>query len=1305
MKRRNKFGLILAALVVFIVVAALSVNLLLKSERFQQFAIRKITEAAEQATGGKTEIRALDFSLSTLTAHLYGVTLHGSEPALRPPLLQVDKLTVSFRIQSILHRKISLSELVIEHPVAYLQVNRDGKSNVPQAPLSRTGSHTSVFDMAVRHVLLTNGEVDYNDQKTSIEADLFDLSTDIHFDSLASRYSGVVSYDNGHIRYADYAPLTHSLHANFSATPALLSLEPVVMTVGSSMVTLHIKMANYNHPNVDGDYNVRIHTQDFAAIAPGTEPAGDVLLTGKLRCTAFDDQPLLRTLAIDGEVSSDALSAAASTGRIEAHKLHGNYRLANGSLQAREIDVESLGGIIRADLDAQHLDATPSMHVRASFHGISLQAAQQALHRPEPRLVALFGILDGKSEASWTGSIQNIRASSDLTLRAGVRNTVNAAPTSGVPVDGIIHLTYDGPRKTIGLRSSTLHIPSTMLTAQGEISDRSNLQIQTSVSDLQQLVALVTAFRPNSPPPPAVSGSATFNATIRGSLKKPEIGAELTAQNLKVQGSEWRSAHASLEANPSQLAISKGTLFSAQRGRALFSATVSLQDWSYLPANSIKANLSVQQTSIADLEHLANTNYPASGDLSAQISLSGSQLNPKGSGTAQIANGNAYGESIKNVTVTFRADGGSIKSSVDAALAVGSATADLTFAPKTKAYSIRIDAPAVALQKLKFVQAKNLPLSGTLSASVSGAGTLENPQLNALVQLPKLTVRDKFISGIKAQVEIADRKASFNLNSQIVNASVQAHGQVNLTGDYYTEAAIDTTSVPLDVLLATYLPSLPEGFKGQTEFHATLKGPLKDRSQVEAHLTIPVLNATYSSLQIGAAAPIRADYAHSVITIQPAEIRGTGTSLHLQGSIPLAGNSAPTLAAQGSIDMGVAQLFLPDTQSSGVVSLDMHASGTAARPNVNGQVHLQNVAVIQAGAPLGVEKLNGTLDIDNQRINLTGLSGQVGGGELSAGGSIAYEPSMQFNVALNAHSIRLRYPSGLRSLLDGNLAFSGNKDSSVLNGRVLIDSLSFTPDFDLSKFSDQFSGVTATPAQPGFADTVKLSITVQSQRDLSATSSQISIAGQVNLHVGGTASNPVITGRTDLTSGELFYRKVRYELQRGIITFNDPNETTPVLNVAVTSTVEQYKLTLNLRGPLDKLTTSYVSDPPLATADIINLLATGQTTQQSAASQSTDSILASQAASQFAGSVQKLAGLSSLQIDPLMGGNNQNPLALIGIQQRVTKNFLFTFSTDVSQPGSEIVEGDYQINKHWSVTVARQEAGGVSTEGRYHTRF
>jgi translocation and assembly module TamB len=123
----------------------------------------------------------------------------------------------------------------------------------------------------------------------------------------------------------------------------------------------------------------------------------------------------------------------------------------------------------------------------------------------------------------------------------------------------------------------------------------------------------------------------------------------------------------------------------------------------------------------------------------------------------------------------------------------------------------------------------------------------------------------------------------------------------------------------------------------------------------------------------------------------------------------------------------------------------------------------------------------------------------------------AYQPNLQFDVALRGKSIRLRYPEGLRALLDGNLSFTGTTQASMLSGRVLIDSLSFTPDFDLAKFGDQFGGSDA-PSQPACADSVKLAIAVQTKDNLSATSSQVSIEGQANLQATGTAANPVIIG-------------------------------------------------------------------------------------------------------------------------------------------------------------------------------------------------
>jgi translocation and assembly module TamB len=1294
----------LAGIVMLLLVAAIGGYVYLKSSSFQQFALHKLVEQADSATGGRTEIGGMDFSLSTLTAHLYNITVRGTEGSEQPPLLHADKLTVRIKILSALRRQVALRELLIEHPVVHLQVSRAGKNNLPPPPPGQSSSHTSVFDLAVEHVQLTKGEINYNDRKTPLEADLYDLGTDIHFASLAKRYDGELSYKSGQLRYAQYAPLRHSLNLKFSALPERFRVESATLKLGSSAATLYAEVSNYSNPIADGNYQIQIHTQDFARMSPDTTPAGDVLLNGKLHYQAVKNQSLLRHFSINGRLASEALTAAASGSRVELRRLQGTYQLADGRLQVNHLSMESLGGSITADLEVKNLDATPESQVQAVLHNISLRAMQQTLSSQGVKAASLSGRLSGTADAGWKGGISNIRAHSDLTVQ-GLASGSSSPSGSEVPVDGTIHVTYDGARHTVGLRETSLRIPSATLTAQGEISDHSSLMIQFAATDLHQLAALASSFRQTPAAPPAIWGSATVHAVVHGSVKKPMISGQLNAQNLQVEGSDWTSAKLEMRADPSQFSVQNGSLVNAHGGQASFSGSAALRNWSYQPANAIKASLNLQQLRMSDVQRLVKQHYPISGDLSSKMTLEGSQLNPVGSGWAQLTNARAYGEPIQNLAVQFHAGNGSIVSTLNLTAPAGTVDASLSYTPKTKTYKVRIDAPSVVLEKLQIAQAKDLPFTGSVNASVNGEGTLDNPQLTVVVQSPQLQVRQSSISGLKAEVHIAEHSADLNLDAKVSQASVHAQGRVALSGDYDTEAVIDTGAVPLDVLMATYANGVPRGFTGQTEFHATLKGPLKDKSQMEAHLSIPVLNASYQSLQIGIASPIHADYSNSVVTLQPAEIRGTGTSLHIQGRVPIGGTASPTLSAQGSIDVRILRILAPDLESSGVVALDVRSSGSAASPVLQGQLQLKDIALTTAAAPVGIEKLNGTLDITSDHLQISKMTGQVGGGQVSVGGSITYRPSLQFKLALQGQGVRLRYPEGLRSVLDANLAFSGTSQASTLNGRVLIDSLSFTPDFDLAKFSDQFSTETTTPSQPGFADTVKLAIGVQSQENLNATSSQISVAGQVALQVGGTAANPLTTGRTNLTSGELFYRNVRYQLQRGVITFDDPYQTHPVMNVSVTTTVQQYNLTLSMRGPLDKLTTSYVSDPPLATADIINLIARGKTTQQaSTTSQSTDSMIASQAASRLSSSVQKLAGISSLQIDPLVG-NNQNPSARVAIQQRVTKNLLFTFSTDVSQPGTEMVQGEYQINKRWSVSMARDQLGGVSVDGRYHTRF
>jgi translocation and assembly module TamB len=478
---------------------------------------------------------------------------------------------------------------------------------------------------------------------------------------------------------------------------------------------------------------------------------------------------------------------------------------------------------------------------------------------------------------------------------------------------------------------------------------------------------------------------------------------------------------------------------------------------------------------------------------------------------------------------------------------------------------------------------------------------------------------------------------------------------------------------------------------------------------VQAHLEIPTLNLAYKSVQISNAGPLRVDYANNVVTFEPSRIKGTGTDLEFGGTVPLQTGAAISANALGTVDLSLLQMMGPDVRSAGQVKLNVTARGSRANPQLAGDIRVVNASFDSASVPLGVQNINGVIAVQNDRIVVQQFSGQAGGGTIAATGFVAYRPSIQYTLDVATNAVRLRYPEGVRMIFHSNLSLAGTNQSGQLTGRVLIDRLSLTPDFDVGTFLDQFNGNSVPALGSGLQSNLQLNVAVQSANQLNAISSQMSLEGSVNLRVTGTTANPVILGRTNLTGGEIFFRGRRYEISRGIVNFSNPITTTPVVNVLVTTTVEQFNLNLDFIGPTDNLRTTYSSDPPLSQVDIINLLAFGKTTEESQANPGkfgTQSLLASGLAGQVSGQVQKLAGLSSLTIDPGVGTHTtNNPGATVALQQRVSKNLFFTFSTNVTNAQEVAFHVQYQINRRWSVSVGRDQYGGYDLHFQMHKNF
>ena len=1302
----------LATIIVLVIAIGLTAVLLLQhSPKFRSTILAKVEQSVQDSTGARLEVKDFSLRMSALTLDIYGIIVHGTEPAGSAPLVQADHLGVGIAIDSLLGRKWHFRSITLDHPVVQVAVNKAGENNLPRPKQKSSGSSTNLFDLGIRQALLNRGEIYYNDQKSVLMADLHDLNVTVGFDPSQSRYQGHLSYDQGKIQYGPYEPVTHDLDAGFSATPQKFTLDRMELTAGKSRVVLNATVDNFNNPSVQANYDAALVTGEFAKILKNPSiPTGNVQLTGFLKYQAQPNKTAAQSTSVWGMLSSPELYVRTSSLHTGIRNLSAKYRIENGNADVQNLHAELLGGRLDGKATVRDFSGAGSGRVEATLKNVSLDVLQTATKTASLREAHLVGNISANTEASWARSISNLIAHSDVNIQAAL------GQNPSTPLNGEIHADYAARTQQLALRQSYIRTPQTSITLDGRISELSQLQIRMHSNDLHEVEKLSANFMTasaNGKPPEKLDlyGTATLNATVSGSLSKPQVRGHLVADNLRVKGSSWKLLQTDISANPSLVTLSHGELQAVPQGHFEFNLQTHLKNWAYSSSNPVAVDLSAAQLSIADLERLAGKTYPVAGTLALNVSIRGSQLNPSGHGDVTITSAKISGEPIQNLNLKFQGNGKTLNTNLNIRMPAGSATAKAIYYPETEGYQAELQMTGLRLEKLQTVKARNLQIAGGVNLNASGKGTLKKPELLATLEIPTLQVQKETIQGIKLQTHLQNQIADITLDSAVAQTYVKARGSVGIAAPYNANLRMDTGRIAFAPLLALYAPAQAQDAGGETELHVFVKGPLADKNKVEAHLEIPVLKANYKQLQLGAAKPIRVDYQNSVAVLQPTSIEGTGTSVRLQASVPVNNPNAAIVLAQGAVDLRIAQMVSPDLQSQGQLRFDIDSRRYGSNSNINGQIRLENASFRTVDSPVGLDEANGVFTVTKERMEITSFSGKVGGGTVTAKGGVNYRPSVQFDLALAASQIRLRYPEGLRTVVDSNLTLTGTAKASTLGGLVKIQHISFTPDFDINTFADQFGGGGTSAPSQGFGQSVKMDVAIQSTSQMDLSSSQVSIRGNANLRVAGTAADPVILGRATLTGGEVFVAGNRYVVQNGTIDFLNPVRTEPIVNLQAKTVINEYNIGIKVRGPVERLQTSFISDPSLPPADIINLIARGQTLEQQAATPSqsltsgAQSLLAKQVGSQISNRVAKFAGLSHVSIDPALGGDNQNPGARIAIQQRVTSNLYVTFATDVTSTERQAIELEYQLNRKWSVSGVRDQNGGYGFDAHYRKDF
>ena len=954
--------------------------------------------------------------------------------------------------------------------------------------------------------------------------------------------------------------------------------------------------------------------------------------------------------------------------------------------------------------------------------------------------------VSGPVTAEWGGPATNIadtvQVGADLKLAPYGERRQN---TTNVPVSGRILAHYDGSTQIVNLGDVNLQTPGTTLTAKGILGINNgdpltNLALDLNARDLAEFDRTLQALgvsangkKGTAALPVVLHGSLAFNGTAKGSVRNLDIKGHLAANAIEVKLGTTTdvlldSVVADAEYEPSRgIAVAGSTI---KRGTAVLNVTGSAMphrvshrgvvSYNWDNATAIRGTVKLADAQIPDLLQVAGqqNNIQLTGTANINAKVAGTLGNLNGDGNVILTNGVAYGQPYSTMSVDANVLGQQITATRLLVAAQGvTVTGNGSYNLASKHITAQLAGQDIRLSKLDIVKKQNIPADAVLTFNASANGTAEEPNLKATLSLADLSYADKQLGQLNLTAHSTGSTIFYDLTSQLVGAQIAANGQTSLKGDYQTQAKLTLSGVDVAKAVALFQPGATDA---TSDIAATVSvsGPAAKPQLLAGSATFSHFSLTSQGITLQQTEPIQLALHNGVVAVDDFHVTGPDTTLRVSGTATVFGDNSPdggpvNIHADGTLDLAIAHNLAPQLLTSGKVTLNAGVGGHLKNPALTGEVRFDNANLAIDGIPNGLSNLQGVAVFNQNRLELRNITGTSGGGKLTLGGYVGYQRGLFSDLTARLDHVRVRY-AGLSTTADATIRLQGGGQALFLSGNVLITRFGVGADVDFARFAGT-GGVSVPPDPTSILNKIRMDIHIASSPQLDFQNSYAKISGTVDLNVRGTVAVPSILGTVRITDGSATFAGTTYQLERGVIYFTDPVRINPIIDLDVTTRVQNYNVTIGVHGDTTNLKPIYRSSPPLTEADIFNLLALGKTQEQSqlssqqqvqAGTDPTTSAILSGALNATVGSrVGKLFGAGSVKLDPSYTGTLGNSTARITVQEPLTNQLTLVFATNINESAQQLIQVQYQISDDTTLVATRDESGVFSIVYRLRKRY
>ena len=1193
MKILKWLSIVIGFILMVVAFGMLGIQFYLNTEQAKE----KIQAKINQEIPGTLTWRSDRFSLLRGEMELKHVLLTGPD---HNKVIELDRLSIHISWIGLLTGELNVHDLSLENPHVYLVRDRSGNFNLIQAfympghkPMETGKNGGLPFNILFRRLNVANGSIWYNTSAETagnrIDRLVFQnvnlTVTDGNLLKHRGRILCRIAKGNIHINGVE----TDIDHLSFKANVRSNRISELLFDVNSdglyARITGTVQNPFADKPVLDLRLKSRASLSKLRHLTGlGPDFSGEIQVDSNLKGT-------MQNPDID-------LQLGYNGGKLFGRRIRGihlNCRLENKHLNI--IDSHAFTPLgrfdIKGDMDfskALSDDVLTSAFVAdAVSYKLFIQQKTAQLKNIAPGISGLKGTVHADIEIEGKGmDPKSLRAETTLELYA---DKLDAAKLRA-PINAHLKARAKMVNGRITIRNLAAEANGARLEINGSydvFSRQTSARFALNASDLSEILSEVGVK--------GIRGKVNITGKMSGTMSEPFMDARLMGEGLKFENIRLGSVDADFRFSKGRLSMNRGKITSGGSTVDL-SGDVQIFDpvnMRFLRHPVFTAALDGNGLSLKDFVEEMAGKFDLNGRFKGDIT------HPVGKLDVHGKNVDLGIQKIHDVHLSSRMDGRRVEiDPLMLAIVPGEKIELNGWVALNKHYELHAASNEISIkniQELSFLKTNE----GKVSFDLSGKGQFSNPQFKGKAIVKDLTFNNKTLGKIPFTIGVENQTA-------YVDGGLDFH----LKATYELQTRLFSTSARFDHTdLTPYLQLfVQKGLSGSITGIIDAKGEFRRPLRIDGAIKIASLALFWKNKAAITGRDLAVFMNKDKISIPKMRL-----SLLENGHFTISGTGKLwkniELNAEGIIPLSVLPMFTDSiSDAGGKARISLHVAENGSQPTFDFDAALENGNIMIPNLYQHFHDINGHIRATPKAVVFENIKGMLGTGRIELSGAVDLDRYRLSNIGLKlkADNLPITIPDLLDVRLNSELDYQGSLKKSLIKGYVMILEGRYTKDVRLNPIESIGQEFRAAPSATSkaswpFLDNIAIECRISYEEPFVVDNNIALLTIKPDLYIRGTVNRPLITGRAEVESGTVYFRKNEFAVKKGVLDFINPYKIEPTVDIQGDVTIRTWAITLNVSGTLDNLNFKLSSNPSESEQDILSLLITGKTTKELIAGQ------------------------------------------------------------------------------------------------------